>query len=324
MSTDNHQQRFWDALQAGDVDSVRSLLQANSSLLHSRTDDELAPLLFAANENLVEIVGLLLQIGADVNMRDPFGNTALHYALQHHPADCARMLIEHRADVNVRNNDGEQPIHFAAIYDNAQGASLVLDRGSDVNALTAKGWSPIHYAAWHGSPEAAFVLSVRGADLGARDQEHFTPLFHSLRHHGARGWTVIGLLLYQGAKLDILSAIGLGMTHVVRCFLKGDPALLQLEPNAMDFVALATALGNVELIQTLLDCGAEVNACQNYRLPLIEAMQGRKEEQAINLLRLLLKYGANPTFQPAKHEESALEWAEKHAPSYIPMLLQQR
>ncbi|QOJ78899.1 ankyrin repeat domain-containing protein [Infirmifilum lucidum] len=55
----------------------------------------------------------LLDRGADVNTRDKYGWTPLHYAADGGHLEVARLLLDRGADVNTRDNDGRTPLDLA-------------------------------------------------------------------------------------------------------------------------------------------------------------------------------------------------------------------
>lgn len=65
----------------------------------------------ASRANYLEIVALLIEAGADVNIRAdaPHGATPLHWAIRSGNADVVRMLVEAGCDVNARFYTDEQP-----------------------------------------------------------------------------------------------------------------------------------------------------------------------------------------------------------------------
>ena len=55
----------------------------------------------------------LLKAGADLNLEDNEGNTALHYALREYAESAARYLVKKGADYSCTNNDGKTPADIA-------------------------------------------------------------------------------------------------------------------------------------------------------------------------------------------------------------------
>ena len=52
---------------------------------------------------------LLLEAGANPNLQDEFGMTALHAAVGVGSLDIARMLLDAGADATIENDEGETP-----------------------------------------------------------------------------------------------------------------------------------------------------------------------------------------------------------------------
>ena len=62
-------------------------------------------------------VEAVVRSGADVNMKDKDGSTALMSATVQGEMKCVEILIAAGADVNHKNNDGETALFFALHYD---------------------------------------------------------------------------------------------------------------------------------------------------------------------------------------------------------------
>jgi ankyrin repeat protein len=61
-----------------------------------------------------EIISLLLTGGANPNLQDVDGNTALHYASNYRRAEAISILIEHGAALDLVNNNSETALDVAA------------------------------------------------------------------------------------------------------------------------------------------------------------------------------------------------------------------
>jgi hypothetical protein len=158
----------WD----GDTDRVRKLLRKGANV-NARNEYGWTPLHWAALYGHADVVRLLLEHGAEVNARDENGQTPLHEAASW---GVVRLLPHHGADVNTRDKGGRTP-------GLADVARLLLDHGADVNARDKDGQTPLHVAAaakvfesFAADAEFARLLLERGADPSIRDKDGRTPL----------------------------------------------------------------------------------------------------------------------------------------------------
>jgi ankyrin repeat protein len=71
------------------------------------------PLHYAADREQVEVVKLLVESGATVDMKDEDGMTALLTAVMCEHEDIVKVLVDHGADVNAEDIDGETPLSLA-------------------------------------------------------------------------------------------------------------------------------------------------------------------------------------------------------------------
>ena len=73
------------------------------------------PLLaWAAKKGRTDIVKLLIEAGANVNVTNKNGSTPLHIAADHGHTEIVKLLIEKEANVNMANKYGLTPLYFAA------------------------------------------------------------------------------------------------------------------------------------------------------------------------------------------------------------------
>ena len=75
-----------------------------------------APLHFASMENKPEVVKLLVDSGANVNIKEKFGFTPLHISAGEGLTKVTQILLENGAEVDAKVSNGETPIGRAAMY----------------------------------------------------------------------------------------------------------------------------------------------------------------------------------------------------------------
>ncbi|HOJ00912.1 MAG TPA: ankyrin repeat domain-containing protein [Anaerolineaceae bacterium] len=100
-----------------------------------------------------------LEAGVDPNQPIPGEDGCpLHFAANSR-ADIIRLLIDHGADVNVRDGNGKTPLHCAAVTANLENMRALLENGADVNAADNDDNTPLMLAR-RGTPAAAFFANL--------------------------------------------------------------------------------------------------------------------------------------------------------------------
>ncbi|HTA40958.1 MAG TPA: ankyrin repeat domain-containing protein [Bryobacteraceae bacterium] len=109
----------------------------------------LTSLIYAAREDCIECVKLLVEAHADVNQATHYGWTPLLTATQNRHYKLAAYLLEHGADPNIANNGGWNPLYLAVDNRNIEGGDypvrqpdmdhfdyikLLVEKGANVNA----------------------------------------------------------------------------------------------------------------------------------------------------------------------------------------------
>ena len=94
-------------------------------------------------------VAYLIDQGANVNVRDKYGNTPLHYASSDGYEESVELLISAGADVNAQGMKKNAPLHYAALEGYEAICKALVEAGADVKAKRAGGATPISLARRH-------------------------------------------------------------------------------------------------------------------------------------------------------------------------------
>jgi ankyrin repeat protein len=156
---------IFEAAATGQTARVRELLVANPTLVNLYAADGFHPLGLAAFFGNKETVETLLQAGADVNQqsRESMKVSALHSSAAAHRPDIAALLLDKGANPNLRGQAGLTVFHEAAATGQIDLADMLLQHGGDVNATDNSGKTPLAYATDGKKDAMAAWLRARGA-----------------------------------------------------------------------------------------------------------------------------------------------------------------
>ena len=150
-------------------------------MVNARDKSGMSVLEQAASSNNIEVVRLLLAKGADVNIVDECGYTALLNAAGNgdRNAPLVKLLLEHGARVNVKSGDTAEivkngpialghltPLQAAAGQGNYEAVEALVKAGADLNTKDVRNATPLVFAVAtdHANPEIVKLLLARGAD----------------------------------------------------------------------------------------------------------------------------------------------------------------
>jgi|SRR3989344_7085679 len=83
----------------------------------------------AAYEGEYELVKTLLTKGADPNVTNEHGDTAVTLASEHGFDAIVELLLDHGANVNAKDNDGDTALDIAGYHGHKSTTELLLARG---------------------------------------------------------------------------------------------------------------------------------------------------------------------------------------------------
>jgi ankyrin repeat protein len=275
------------------------------------------PLLYAARQNSLEAAKMLVKAGADLNMTDPDGTSALVIAIVNAHYDLPIYLMEHGADPNVADKIGRTAL-YAAVDMHTLEKSATRPDPKETDKATSL--DVVKAALAHGAnPNAALKESAPGrGSLDVPDRylgNGATPFLRAAKTGDA---TVMRLLLEKGADAKAVTkdhttamilAAGLswvmGITNVDE-----KDALEAIEiciENGVDVNAVndkgetalhgAATSGRDEVVKYLVEKGAKLDVKDKEgRTPLDVAMgvgarAGRAHDSTAELLK---KLGGQP------------------------------
>lgn len=161
-------------------------------------------LLLAVEFGNPDCTRLLLEAGADVNLRERGMMTPLHVAARHGRGpyrDCTLLLLRYRAEIAARYK-GRTPLHEACLRGNAGQAKILLEYGAEVDAREEhSGMTGLHCAvmAEEGDDCVRYLL-LFGANPDALDGSGTRSVLSLARHRGASARIIEYLL---AANVDI-------------------------------------------------------------------------------------------------------------------------
>jgi ankyrin repeat protein len=154
------------AVEHNHLEAARVLLDGGASAIRD-TDRDTQPIHLAKT---VEMIRLLTESGsADVNAIDGVGDWPLKCAAEDNDVERIRSLLELGASVDLTST-GETALHSAVRADAREAVSLLLEEGANPNAQDVDGWTPLFEAR---SCETIRTLLDAGADPALRDQANF-------------------------------------------------------------------------------------------------------------------------------------------------------
>ena len=141
----------------------------------------------AARENRIDIARALIDSGAEIEVRDYYCMTPLHWAAfwsamvnNDKPyLEVARLLIEHGAEIDARTADSTtNKYEESCLNDMETLERRGLPFGMVPDIFGTEDWTPLHFAADCNSLEVARLLIEHGADIDARARNQYgvTPI----------------------------------------------------------------------------------------------------------------------------------------------------
>lgn len=156
--------------------------------------------------NLTEIEAILLKKPNIVNVLDAdLGWSPLYRAIMCGHCEAARVLLSHGAQPNLRNRQGETALH-QAVCSSVTLTKLLLEHDADPNLQQQDGDTPLHAAAFRGESEITKLLLSHGAKVDIKNYLVLSKQFgKTALHYASEGdfIPVVQQLLKAGSSVGI-------------------------------------------------------------------------------------------------------------------------
>ena len=92
-------------------------------------------------------------------------DSPLHLAILAKQKGMLQLLLEKGANVNVRDFDGKSALHYAVVSDQKDAIKLLLERHADIDARDSAGHSALYYATKNRLVDLRILLLQNGAKI---------------------------------------------------------------------------------------------------------------------------------------------------------------
>jgi ankyrin len=285
--------RLADAAQNQNKTLIRSLLKAHADA-NGLQPDRTTALMWSAHFNDSETVALLLSAGANANLVNRYGVSAITEAADNFAGSTAvlKALLKAGADPNTVAANNESVLMTLSLSGAVDAVRLLLEHGADVNAHNAQEQeTPLMYATAEKSTDVMKLLIAKGADVNAVAHTLEMSRGHSNDDKPIGGFTA----LMFAARQDC--------AECARILLDAGANLRVQDRDGMTPMIIATMNGGFETAELILERGGDPNDGV-----LWELMEARNFEDdthtipinpskldALSFEKRLLDKGADPT-----------------------------
>ena len=289
----------------GDVGITKLLLEHGASVDAEATWREIkdsaeftaTPLVLACRAGMSQVVGVLLDAGADIDQGNSDGNTPATHAIWAKSLDTLEVLINHVPSAEDRSthfahefrraarrgqadtvrfflekgvapdaSEGEiTPLMAASFRGHYDVVTMLLEAGASVHKTDGAGQSALHSAAIGGHAQVLELLVKSDSKIDLQDNDECTPLMASTR---AEDPACMLILLDSGANIDICDDDGTyPLAHAAsrnrdkhaQVLLERGAHIEATDNDGWTALMYAVAWDHLEVAKLLIDKGANVN-----------------------------------------------------------------
>jgi ankyrin repeat protein len=200
---DKEKEEILAAVRNNDIERLKSFVKTRNPNFNFTIFLD-TPLILATRSENISIMRFLAEHGADVNIPDINGNTALMWAVAHVSPEMVKLLIAKGADVSRQNDKNETALDWSLLMllnskkEDLEIIKLLIAAGADVNKQNEWGTTSLKFAVNNNFQELTKLLIDAGAKVNIPDRYGKTVLM-TAASHGPRYSEMIKFLITNGA-----------------------------------------------------------------------------------------------------------------------------
>jgi ankyrin repeat protein len=176
--------KLMEGVWSGAAAIVEMRLASNESIDWTARRGGYGPLHWAAKQNDVKVVRLLLAAkGCDVNAQVQ-GSTALHIGASFGHREAAQALLAAGAETALQNSYGDTALHSAAAAGQLGTSKVLIEAQSELDALNALHMTALDCASRNGHLDVVQLLAERGARRSGQEER----LARQFNHIATAAW----------------------------------------------------------------------------------------------------------------------------------------
>jgi ankyrin repeat protein len=161
----HNEQQLNDACSRRDFVLVRSLVSSGEASVNFQTGYGDTPVMVCCRGDGTDILIYLIQRGANLDLANSIGNTALHFAAMYKKHLSMALLLQHGANAKLAITAGLTALMLSAMHNSPKCATLLLQHGVAVDAIDRWGRTALWYASYKGYLSIVELLVEGGSDI---------------------------------------------------------------------------------------------------------------------------------------------------------------